>query len=922
MSHHGSVRTALLWLISMICFTHVALFARGQAPDTLGFISIDCGSPPSAAYVDAITGLPYVSDADFIDTGVSHNVSAEYVDASLPRPHYDLRSFPTGARNCYTVRPLTPGTKYLVRATFLHGNYDGLGDGGLAVFDLYLGVNLWRTVNISSVSSTFRAEIISVVPDDYVHVCLVGKKGLGTPFISGLELRPLADELYPIVANASMSMDVHGRHNLGPEDESLIIRYPDDPHDRIWKVLANPRSWIPTNTTAAVLNVAQDQFLVPSAVMQTAATVDDGFSLQFYWDADDSNKAFVYYVALHFAEVRALNSSEARICEIYLNNDLWYSKPISPVYLYSGAVFGTVTGKTQYNYRIEPTNNSTLPPIMNALEIFLMVPTAERATDGGDVSAIMAIKAKYEINKNWMGDPCGPKIYLWEGVSCNYAISSPPRIISLNLSSTELTGEITSAFRNLTALQTLDLSLNNLTGNIPEFLALLPSLSVLDLTGNKFNGSVPESLLKRSQEGSLKLRIEANTSSIDNGPSKSDSQPRGTKRNNTAVIVPVVVVVVVVLLVVAVIVTVLFCRRRTENDPSVRPLNGSHSKQENEDAVSLQFDNRQFTYKELKTITNSFEKSIGKGGFGVVYLGYLEDGTPVAVKTRTESSSQSHNEFLGEALHLIRVHHRNLVNLVGHCKDGQHSALIYEYMSEGTLQEKLREKSPDFVPLSWRQRLRISLDSAQGLEYLHKACKPPLIHRDVKTANILLNGSNLEAKIADFGLSKAFNNDLQSHVSTRVVGTPGYLDPEYYTSFQLSEKSDVYSFGIVLLEVVTGQPPILPESVHIVQWARQRLAKGDIESVVDGNMQGRYDLNSVWKVADLALRCTEQTSSQRPAMADVVVQLKESLELEQGCVKVQSSYAGSGDVYAESGDARSQSMHSGMALDLVGPAAR
>jgi hypothetical protein len=132
----------------------------------------------------------------------------------------------------------------------------------------------------------------------------------------------------------------------------------------------------------------------------------------------------------------------------------------------------------------------------------------------------------------------------------------------------------------------------------------------------------------------------------------------------------------------------------------------------------------------------------------------------------------------------------------------------------------------------------------------------------------------------------------------------------------------VYSFGIVLLEVVTGQPPILPESVHIVQWARQRLAKGDIESVVDGNMQGRYDLNSVWKVADLALRCTEQTSSQRPAMADVVVQLKESLELEEGSVKVQSSYAGSGDLYAESGDARSQSMHSGMALDLVGPAAR
>ena len=135
----------------------------------------------------------------------------------------------------------------------------------------------------------------------------------------------------------------------------------------------------------------------------------------------------------------------------------------------------------------------------------------------------------------------------------------------------------------------------------------------------------------------------------------------------------------------------------------------------------------------------------------------------------------------------------------------------------------------------------------------------------------------------------------------------------------------MYSFGIVLLEVVTGQPPILPESVHIVQWARQRLAKGDIESVVDDNMQGRYDLNSVWKVADLALRCTEQAASQRPAMADVVVQLKESLELEEGSERVHGSYTGSGDAdeYAESSDAASQSTQSGRVLDLVsGPAAR
>ena len=174
------------------------------------------------------------------------------------------------------------------------------------------------------------------------------------------------------------------------------FRYPDDPHDRIWKVLANPRSWSPTNTTAAVRYVARDPFEVPSAVLQTAITVDDGFSVQFYWDADGSDSALVYFVALHIAEVKALNSSEARICEIYVNNDLWYAKPFSPVYLYSSSVLGTVTGRTEYTFRIEPTvfakkkkkkeptDNSTLPPILNALEIYLMVPTAERATDGGD----------------------------------------------------------------------------------------------------------------------------------------------------------------------------------------------------------------------------------------------------------------------------------------------------------------------------------------------------------------------------------------------------------------------------------------------------------------------------------------------------------------------------------------------------------
>jgi serine/threonine protein kinase len=205
-------------------------------------------------------------------------------------------------------------------------------------------------------------------------------------------------------------------------------------------------------------------------------------------------------------------------------------------------------------------------------------------------------------------------------------------------------------------------------------------------------------------------------------------------------------------------------------------------------------------------------------------------------------------------------------------------ALVYEYMPEGTLQDKLRDNTRI---LTWKQRLRIAYESALGLEYLHKGCNPPLVHRDVKTNNILLN-ANLEAKIADFGLSRDFNMDGSSLISTTVVGTPGYLDPEYYTSFKLSQKSDVFSFGVVLLEIITGQPPIISGSQggHVAQWVRKRLSKGNLDTIIDPRIQGHCDVNSVWKITDLACKCTEQVSAQRPTMNVVVTELRESLDLE------------------------------------------
>ncbi|WZZ65182.1 hypothetical protein YC2023_076552 [Brassica napus] len=174
-------------------------------------------------------------------------------------------------------------------------------------------------------------------------------------------------------------------------------------------------------------------------------------------------------------------------------------------------------------------------------------------------------------------------------------------------------------------------------------------------------------------------------------------------------------------------------------------------------------------------MTNNFQRVLGKGGFGTVYHGNLDDAQ-VAVKMLSHSSAQGYKEFKAEVELLLRVHHRHLVGLVGYCDDGDNLALIYEYMANGDLRENMSGKRGGNV-LTWENRMQIAVEAAQGLEYLHNGCRPPMVHRDVKTTNILLNDRS-GAKLADFGLSRSFSIDGECHVSTVVAGTPGYLDPE------------------------------------------------------------------------------------------------------------------------------------------------
>ncbi|CAA7017672.1 unnamed protein product [Microthlaspi erraticum] len=257
-------------------------------------------------------------------------------------------------------------------------------------------------------------------------------------------------------------------------------------------------------------------------------------------------------------------------------------------------------------------------------------------------------------------------------------------------------------------------------------------------------------------------------------------------------------------------------------------------------------------------MTNNFERAIGEGGFGTVYHGSLNDIEQVAVKVLSHSSTQGYKEFKAEVELLLRVHHTNLVNLVGYCNEEDQLALVYEYAANGDLKQHL-----------------------SGLEYLHGGCEPAMVHRDVKTTNILLDGK-FQAKLADFGLSRSFPNGAESHVSTNVAGTPGYLDPEYYQTNWLSEKSDVYSLGIVLLEMITNRPVIQQarEKPHIAEWVGYMLTKGDIESIMDSTLNGDYDSSSVWKALGLAMSCVNPSSVVRPSMSQVVSELKECLMYE------------------------------------------
>ncbi|KAK7302024.1 hypothetical protein RJT34_12903 [Clitoria ternatea] len=304
-------------------------------------------------------------------------------------------------------------------------------------------------------------------------------------------------------------------------------------------------------------------------------------------------------------------------------------------------------------------------------------------------------------------------------------------------------------------------------------------------------------------------------------------------------------------------------------------LKGYHavSKRRHASKISVKIEGvRAFTYGELSSATNNFSSSaqVGQGGYGKVYKGILSDGTMVAIKRAQEGSLQGEKEFLTEISLLSRLHHRNLVSLLGYCDEESEQMLVYEFMPNGTLRDHISVTAKE--PLTFAMRLKIALGAAKGLAYLHTEADPPIFHRDVKASNILLD-SKFAAKVADFGLSRlAPVPDLEGvvpgHVSTVVKGTPGYLDPEYFLTHKLTDKSDVYSLGIVFLELLTGMQPI-SHGKNIVREVNVAYHSGVIFSIIDGRM-GSYPSEQVEKFLTLALKCVEDEPEARPKMVEVV----------------------------------------------------
>ncbi|EPS71499.1 hypothetical protein M569_03254, partial [Genlisea aurea] len=289
-----------------------------------------------------------------------------------------------------------------------------------------------------------------------------------------------------------------------------------------------------------------------------------------------------------------------------------------------------------------------------------------------------------------------------------------------------------------------------------------------------------------------------------------------------------------------------------------------------------------YTLRELEASCNGFsdENVIGEGGYGIVYYGVLPDTTRVAIKNLLNNRlGQAENEFKVEVEAIGRVRHKNLVKLLGYCVEGACRMLVYEYVDNGSLDQWLHGDVGDVSPLTWEIRLNIIIGTAKGLAYLHEGLEPKVVHRDIKSSNILVD-RQWHPKLSDFGLAKLLASE-NSFVRTRVMGTFGYVAPEYASSGMLNEKSDAYSFGILIMEMVSGRTPVdysrPPGEVNLIDWVKSMVGNKNWEVIWDPKLAQRPVSKVLKRVLLVALKCVDPDAQKRPKMSQAVHMLESEL---------------------------------------------
>ncbi|KAJ8548323.1 hypothetical protein K7X08_030792 [Anisodus acutangulus] len=888
--------------VLLLCFTSAIVCQVTE------FVSIDCGS--ASNYTDPSTGLAWTSDAGIM----GHGKPVVVVNSNVNSQRYQRRrDFPADNKKyCYTLNT-KERRRYLVRATFLYGS--PAAEGTYPKFQLYLDATKWGTITISESSRIYVKEMIIRAPSNSIDVCLCCTT-TESPFISTLELRPLNLSMYATDYEDNFYLKVAARVDFGAQSNEPI-RYPDDPYDRIWDSDLEKRPNFLVDVAAGTERINTTKYIdtntreyPPVKVMQTAVVGTKGMlSYRLNLDEFPANaRAFAY-----FAEIEDLGKNETRKFKMehpyvpdYSNAVVNIAENANGSYTLYEPSYMNITLDFILSFSFMKTRDSTRGPLLSAMEICRYMPIATK-TDEQDVSTLNAFRSM-SLGSDWTdedGDPCVPT--QWEWVTCS--TTSPPRITKITLSGKNVKGEIPRELQHmegltelwldgnsltgpipdlssLVNLRTIHLENNKLTGPIPSFLGGLPSLLELDIHNNSLTGEIPSSLLT----GKVTFKYEGNP----------NLRPESKHSKRNKVILGASIGGLVIIFVLFAVSIFLLCHFRTKVSHQKGDAKGESMRTSAKPTTtgsiarggSLMDEGVAYyiPLSEIEEATEIFSKKIGKGSFGPVYYGRLRDGKEVAVKTMADSSSHGTKQFATEVALLSRIHHRNLVPLIGYYEDDHQRMLVYEYMHNGTLRDHVNESS-DKKHLDWLARLHIAEDAAKGLEYLHTGCNPSIIHRDVKTSNILLD-INMRAKVSDFGLSRQAEEDL-THVSSVARGTVGYLDPEYYANQQLTEKSDVYSFGVVLLELISGRKPFSTEEYgadwSIVHWARSLIRKGDVISIMDPALVGHVKVESVWRIAEVAIQCVERHGSSRPRMHEILSAIQDAIKIEKGIDKLSSS---------------------------------